>query len=84
MRKKQFIGQAALHIFFVLMCLTYILPFLLLLAISVTDEKTIMEFGYNIIPKKISFEAYKQVFNNPTQLINSYKTTIIFSVSQQY
>ena len=81
MRKKQFIGQAALHIFFVLMCLTYILPFLLLLAISFTDEKTIMEFGYNIIPKKISFEAYKQVFNNPTQLINSYKTTIIFSVT---
>ncbi len=81
MRKKQFIGQAVLHIFFVLMCLTYILPFLLLLAISVTDEKTIMEFGYNIIPKKISFEAYKQVFNNPTQLINSYKTTIIFSVT---
>lgn len=80
MRKKEFMGQTALHIFFVLMCLTYILPFMLLISISFTDEKAIMEYGYNLIPKQFSLEAYKQVFNNPSQLINSYKTTIIFSV----
>lgn len=81
MKKKQLMSQVILNIFFVLMCLTYIIPFLLLISVSFTDEKTIMEFGYSLIPKQFSVEAYKQVFNNPTQLFDSYKTTIIFSVT---
>ena len=80
MRKKSFLGQSILHIIFILMCLTYIIPFMLLIAISITDEKSLIDFGYSLIPGKLSFEAYKQVFQNPTQLINSYKTTIIFTV----
>ena len=75
MHKKGFLGQSILHIIFVLLCLTYLIPFLLLISISITDEQTIISSGYNLIPPKVSFEAYKQVFQNPTQLINSYRTT---------
>ena len=42
-------------------------------------EASIREFGYKFIPKVWSTEAYKYVFANPTQLINSYKTTITFT-----
>lgn len=81
MKKKKKIewGQIVLHILFIMLCLTYIIPFLLLVSISITDEQAIADFGYNLIPPKISFEGYRMAFNNPTQLLNSYKTTIITS-----
>ena len=80
MKKKNNIGQLVLNIFFILLSLTFILPFVLLVVISFTDEATIIQNGYSLFPEKFSLEAYKQVFANPTQLIDSYKTTITFSL----
>lgn len=78
--KKINLGQIVLHLVFILVCLTYILPFMLLISISLTDEATITANGYNLIPPKVSAEAYRYIFSSPGQLIDSYKTTIIFTV----
>lgn len=80
MRKKEFFGQTLLHIFFVLLSLMYIIPFLLLISISFTDEHILADYGYSLIPKQMSVEAYKHIFENPQQLIDSYQTTILFTV----
>lgn len=80
-KKKGFsIGQLALNTIFILFSLSYILPFILLISISVASESSISNFGYQFIPKKINFEGYKAVFQNPRQLIDSYIVTIFFSV----
>ncbi len=83
MKKKKKIswGQIVLHILFILLSLTYILPFLLLISISITDEQAITDFGYKLIPPKVSFEGYRMLFNNSTQIINSYKTTATYSIA---
>lgn len=60
--------------------LSYILPLLLMISISFSSEASISDFGYKLIPQAWSLEAYKMVFRNPTQIINSYKTTIAYSV----
>lgn len=73
-------GQLGLHIFFVISCLMYIIPFWLLIAISFTDEAAISQYGYQLIPKAWSTAAYEYVFANPKQIIDSYKTTIAFTV----
>lgn len=78
--KKLNWSNVILHLVFILISLSYILPFVLLISISITDESAISQMGYSLIPTKISFEAYRQVFMAPGQLINSYKTTIFFSV----
>lgn len=78
--KKFTWGQFWLHVFFIISCLMYILPFVLIISISISDEAAIRQYGYQFIPKKLSLEAYRQVFANPTQIINSYKTTITFTV----
>jgi putative aldouronate transport system permease protein len=80
MRKKEIFGQALLHVFFVVLSLMYIIPFLLLVAISFTDETILADYGYSLIPKQLSLEAYKHIFENPKQLIDSYQTTILFTV----
>ena len=65
---------------FLLITISYIVPFLLVIAVSFTDESVIVSEGYRLLPSKFSLEAYKLVFANPTQILNSYRTTIIFSV----
>ncbi len=73
-------GQLWLHVFFVISCLAYLIPFWLLIAISFTEESAIAQYGYQLIPKAWSTAAYEYVFANPKQLIDSYKVTIAFTV----
>ena len=80
MNKKGITGQVILHIFFLLLSLAYILPFLLLISISLSSDQAIKEFGYTILPKTIDFSAYKMIFKSPDTILNAYKVTIIFSL----
>ena len=80
MNKKGITGQVILHIFFILLSLAYILPFLLLISISLSSDQAIKEFGYTILPKTIDFSAYKMIFKSPDTILNAYKVTITFSL----
>ena len=73
-------ANIGINIFFVIFSMMFIIPFLLILAVSFTSESAIAEYGYSLFPKEWSLEAYKYVFSNPTRILNSYKTTIIFTV----
>lgn len=78
--KKITVGRILLHIFLIILSLTYILPLVLMISISFSSEGAIKEFGYTIIPKVFSLDAYKMCFANPQQLLQSYKVTIAFSL----
>ena len=80
MRKKFSIGTSLIHLIFILICLTFILPMIYVLSISFSSEQAISDFGYSLIPKVWSLDAYKHIFRNPDQVIYSYQTTIFFSV----
>ena len=69
------------NIFFILFSLCFILPFVLIISSSLTDEQALFENGYRLIPSKLSFEAYKYVVKSPGQLISSYKVTIFYSLA---
>ena len=79
MEKRFGMGQLLLHLFFIILCITYIVPFILVISISISSEDAIRQFGYRIIPKAIDFAAYREIFRNPGQLLDSYKVTIIFT-----
>ena len=72
--------QLMLNIVFIIIGLAYILPFMLVISISLSSEASIREFGYNILPKVVDFEAYRQIFKTPDTLIDAYKITIFFTV----
>lgn len=78
-KKKLPTGQIILHVLFLLMVIMYIVPFLMVVSISFTSETSLVREGYHLIPKEISLSAYKMVFSDPTQILNSYRTTIIFT-----
>lgn len=66
--------------FFILLAIAFIIPLVLLLSISVSNETDIATFGFRFIPKQIDLTAYKFLFSNPARLLNAYKVTIIVSV----
>lgn len=80
-KKHISVGQIILNIMFIILAAAIVFPFILLVVISISNEKDIIRFGYSIIPKNIDFAAYKYVFKNPTSVINAYKVTIIVSVA---
>ena len=80
MKNKTITGQLILNIFFVILSLTYIIPFLLLISISLSSDQSIREFGYTVFPKAITFDAYKMIFKSPETIVNAYEVTIIFSL----
>ena len=80
MKKKNKLNQFILIVFFSILCAMVIIPFLMIVSVSLSDEADIVNYGYSLLPKTISTEAYKFVFRNPKTIIDAYKTTIIFSV----
>lgn len=73
-------GQCILHIVFIAACLTYILPFLLVVSISLSNEADLIKYGYSLIPRNFTTLSYRAVFKNPTQIVNSYLVTAEFSL----
>lgn len=84
MYKKKLRGQILLTILFAVLCFMVIIPFLLVLSVSFSNERDIVEHGYRLIPMNLDFASYRFIFKNPTAIINAYKVTIIFSIAATF
>ncbi|MCK5155550.1 MAG: carbohydrate ABC transporter permease [Spirochaetales bacterium] len=58
----------------------FIYPIVAVVSISISHVEDIYTFGYRIIPKSISWDAYKYIFASPQQLFSSYRVSIIVTV----
>ncbi|MCM3631377.1 carbohydrate ABC transporter permease [Paenibacillus glycanilyticus] len=63
-----------------LFALACVFPFLLVMVISFTDEKTLAQDGYSLFPNKWSTDAYSYLFKAGDQLLRSYGVTIFVTV----
>ena len=79
-RKKERMGQLVLNSMFILMTIIYIVPFAMVISVSLTEETALYQGGYHLIPQKINTLAYELVFRNPGQMIRAYIVTIIFTL----
>lgn len=61
---------------FALICL---LPFIYIISASFSDESTLIQQGYSLIPRKISLQAYQMVLGG-SQIWDSYKVSIFVTV----
>lgn len=81
MKKKLSAGNICVNIFFILFSLTFLIPFILIISASFTEEHALVANGYSLWPSELALDAYKYVFRNPDRLITAYKVTIFYSVT---
>lgn len=75
MTDKKF-RQFATIILAILVCFT-LFPMLLLVMSSFTDEKTLLQYGYSLFPKKFSLDAYYYIIKQGATIARAYGITII-------
>ena len=59
-----------------LVTLLCLMPFLIVLSGSLTDNTSILKSGYHLIPKVFSTEAYRTVLRYPEGIVDAYLVTI--------
>ncbi|MBR6380093.1 MAG: carbohydrate ABC transporter permease [Lachnospiraceae bacterium] len=63
-----------------ILSLCCILPFVLLISASITDEATLTVSGYAFLPKKISTEAYAYLFRASGRIVRAYAMTFFVTI----
>lgn len=74
-KNKPFIATA--YILMALLILSCVVPFLLLISSSLTDEATIVANGYSLLPQKLSLDAYKYLWGARSGILQAYMMSLI-------
>lgn len=77
--KEDVIINIAGYTFMLLFAAFCLIPFVLIISGSFTDEMVLMSEGFSLFPKKISTVAYNVLFEDNT-VFDAYKVTIFISV----
>jgi len=72
--------NAILNIILLGYALVCILPLVLVISVSLTDESTLALYGYRFFPKKFSIYAYEFIFSTGSQVVSAYGITILVTV----
>lgn len=74
------IPNIILYLIFILLAITCIYPLLVVIGVSFTDESTISEYGFKVLPKAWTLDAYKYIFSSGDTILNAYGVTIFVTV----
>ena len=74
------IQQTLMHIFMILLVLSCVLPFLLLVMASLTEEMTLTRNGYSFFPEVFSLETYRYIIRSAGTILRGYVMTIVVTV----
>ncbi len=78
-KEKRF--QVLINVIMIILTLLAVLPFILLLGSSLTENTTLAKFGYNFWPRKFSAYAYQYLFSsNASRIFRAYGITILVTV----
>lgn len=80
MKKKFSVANMLIGLFITIFTLACLLPMVLTLMVSISDEMSILENGYSFFPKKISFYAYSLMFKGGSSVVRGYLVSIFVTV----
>ncbi len=63
------------YLFVSIMTILCVLPFLIIISGSLTDNTSIATSGYHLIPRVFSLEAYRTIFQFPEGILQAYAVT---------
>lgn len=80
MVQKDRLQQVIMHIFMISLTLCCVLPFLLMVMASITEEATLARNGYSFFPQVFSLETFNYIFRSASTIFKGYGMTIIVTV----
>lgn len=70
-------SRIIINTLFVIYAIVCVGPLLLVLSGSLSKESDILSYGFNLIPREISFSAYDFIIGNGSEVLRAYMYTII-------
>ena len=80
MNKKFSVANMLIGLFITLFSLMCLLPMILTLVVSFTDEASILRNGYSFFPQKFSTYAYQLIFRGGSSVVKGYLVSIFVTV----
>ena len=80
MRKKIDVTDIIIYAIFILLAIACIYPLLVVLGVSFTDESTISEYGFRVLPKTWSLDSYRYIIASKATILRAYGVTIFVTV----
>lgn len=80
MLKRDINFNLVINLVFIAICIACVVPFVLVLISSLTDEKTILQNGYSLFPQKYSLAAYEYLKSSFGNIARAYGITILVTV----
>lgn len=78
--RKWTLSGFILNLVFIILALACVLPFVLVLSISVSSESSIIEHGYALMPREFSSAAYQYIALAKETIFSAYGITIAVTV----
>ena len=75
--REERVFQVVSHVIMILASAACIVPFLLLIISSFTDNNTIVQNGYSFFPEKWELEAYRYLLQRSDQILRAYGVTVL-------
>ena len=72
--------QILAHIILALLSALAVIPFVLMIVSSLTDNNTLVANGYSFWPEKWSLYAYEYIFNTGNSVLHAYGISIVLTI----
>lgn len=79
--KQERIFQLVSHLFLLLLSVSVVVPFLIMLSSSFSDETAVLAHGYSLFPREFSLDAYQYILSDSTTVLRAYGVTIFVTVA---
>ncbi|WP_169082602.1 carbohydrate ABC transporter permease [Paenibacillus sp. PL91] len=79
--KKFSISQFIIIVAISLFSLSCLFPFIMVISGSLSSEKDIMDYGYTLWPKSITFDSYRILFLGSNRIIDAYGVSLFVTIA---
>ena len=70
-------ANAVINLFFLLYSAACLLPLLVVLSVSLSDQKMVTLYGYRLIPQQFTLTAYQYLLYDSAQIVKAYGISIL-------
>jgi len=78
--KKTKVSTIIINIILSIVSIIFVIPIIYVISVSLSSQQNLVDFGYRLLPKSISTEAYSYILKNPKMILDAYSISIFVTV----